>query len=298
MMLHGLRGKVNRSLFGLKVRGLLRTPPVEIDSSLGLHVLSLLQHKDVLMYLAAIKTFAKHVPVAQVHVVNDGSLSRRDMDCLLGHVPGIVIHETEAFQRPDLPKGGCWERLVAIAELSATSYVIQLDADTLTLGPIQEVLSAVKSEQSFVIGTWDGQEFEPMRERERLAKDALSRGVRHVQVIAEANFGALNAVENMRYVRGCAGFSGFAKSSNKLDLIGQVSKEMHGCLGDVWYQWGSEQVMSNIVVANHDSAVVLPHPKYCDCTKFSIAETQFIHFIGTCRFESGRYSRLVKKVLF
>ncbi len=57
-------------------------------------------------------------------------------------------------------------------------------------------------------------------------------------------------------------------------------------------EWGSEQVMSNIVVANVPSAVVLPHPKYADCHKMEPGVTQFIHFIGSCRFDGGNYARL------
>ena len=40
------------------------------------------------------------------------------------------------------------------------------------------------------------------------------------------------------------------------------------------------------------SAIVLPHPKYADCHKMQPAVTEFIHFIGSCRFDDGNYARL------
>ena len=67
---------------------------------------------------------------------------------------------------------------------------------------------------------------------------------------------------------------------------------MAAALGEVWNQWGSEQVMSNIVVANAAQAAVLPHPKYCDCSRIKTDVTAFIHFIGSCRFKHGIYQAL------
>jgi len=68
-------------------------------------------------------------------------------------------------------------------------------------------------------------------------------------------------------------------------------------LGDRWKEWGSEQVMSNIVVANTPGSRVLPHPKYCDCSKIKNGETAFIHFIGSCRFTGGTYAKLAREAI-
>jgi hypothetical protein len=67
---------------------------------------------------------------------------------------------------------------------------------------------------------------------------------------------------------------------------------MHAAIGGRWSEWGSEQVMSNIVVANIERAIVLPHPKYADCHKMQQGVTEFIHFIGSCRFDDGNYATL------
>lgn len=293
-MLYKFKDRFKRARFNFNTRALLRTPPVVLDAGSSLHVLSLLQHKDLFMYLAAIKSFAKHVPVRQVHVVNDGSLSLSDQQILIYHVPGIVIHGIDQFRGQAVPRGGCWERLVAVAEFSKDAYVIQLDADTLTLGPLPEVVEAVHSRCSFTIGTWDGQQIEPILERARIAKTVLRQGNEHIQVKAEAVFDQLPGAGKMFYVRGCAGFSGFAPSGERLAFIRHISSEMGGILGLQWSQWGSEQVMSNLVVANDLGAIVLPHPIYCDCSKVQVGVTQFIHFIGECRFDGGRYAEMIQ----
>ena len=72
---------------------------------------------------------------------------------------------------------------------------------------------------------------------------------------------------------------------------------MHAAIGDKWSEWGSEQVMSNIIVANAPHARVLPHPKYADCQKMKPGQTRFIHFIGSCRFRNGTYAQLGTEVV-
>ena len=61
-------------------------------------------------------------------------------------------------------KGGCWERILLISEYVKDYFVIQLDADTLTLGDIPEVHQWVSGKTSFALGTQSGQFIETMRE--------------------------------------------------------------------------------------------------------------------------------------
>jgi hypothetical protein len=72
---------------------------------------------------------------------------------------------------------------------------------------------------------------------------------------------------------------------------------MRAVFGDRWAEWGSEQVMSNIVVANIAGAVVLPHPKYADCHKMKLLLTEFIHFIGSWRFDGENHARRGTQVI-
>ena len=293
-MFYKQKDQLRRWWFGRQTRSVLKSPPIKLDEH-GPTLLTLLQHKDVQMYLAAIKSFARHLRPNEVHIVNDGSLTNDDLVLLERHIPGVVIHALETCREPDLPVGGCWERLGAVARLSETRYVIQLDADTLTLGDIPEVAEAVRNKQSFTIGTWDGQTLEPATERARAAQALLGSGRPHVQLLAEANFVRLQK-EDLLYVRGCAGFAGFAPGPGKLQLMKSLSAQLSSVIGDRWLEWGSEQVMSNLVVANQPYAIVLPHPAYADCEKMQTSTTRFIHFIGTCRFRGGVYAQLADKL--
>lgn len=287
---------MRRARFGRQVRGILKTPPLRLSDSGGAHVVTQLQSKDVLLYLAAIKSFARHVPLGKVHVLDDGSLDADDRAVISAHVPGASVAPITMFREPSLPAGGTWERLTAIAHLSNDDYVIQLDADTLTLGPVPEVTEAVRTGRSFTIGTWNGQELEPMHERAREAGEIWRNGGRHVQIEAEAIFGQLSDSDSLRYVRGCSGFAGFAPSAERLDFMRDLSPRIERLVGAAWREWGSEQVMSNILVANSSEAIVLPHPTYCDCTKIMPEQTRFIHFIGCCRFIDGRYADMINRL--
>lgn len=295
-MLYSLRDKFERRRFNRQIDGILNCPPTRLvlDSALG--VLSQLQHKDVRMYLAAAKSFCHFVDVGAVHIVDDGSLTVDDRQILHQHVPGVTIHALSRFRRETLPAGGTWERLVAIAQLSESRYVIQLDADTLTQGPLPEVTASIQNNQAFTIGTWNDQIIEPARQTAARAKKNASVSS-HVQLVAESLFDQIPDSANLKYVRGCSGFAGFPQGPGKLAFIQQLSGHIHQLIGKKWLEWGSEQVMSNLVVANEPSAIVLPHPAYSDCQKMEHGSTRFVHFIGTCRFKSGLYARAVNALL-
>jgi hypothetical protein len=294
-MFYKQKDQLRRWWFGRRTRCILKSPPIKLDVG-GPALLTLLQHKDVQMYLAAIKSFARHLRPNEVHIVDDGSLTSEDRVLLGEHVPGVVFHDLKTSREHDLPSGGCWERLSAVARLSETRYVIQLDADTLTLAGIPEVEEAVRNKQSFTIGTWDDQALEPAIERARAAQAHLGNGTPHVQLLAEAAFDRLHNNEDLLYVRGCAGFAGFAPGPGKLQLMKTLSAQLSALIGDRWQEWGSEQVMSNLVVANQPNAIVLPHPAYADCEKKQCGRTRFIHFIGTCRFRTGDYARMIRRM--
>ena len=294
-MFYTLKDKINRKRFASQVSTVLSTPPVQIQTASPLILLSQLQSKDVLMFLLAVKTFAARVPLGQAHLVNDGSLTANDKNLLAAHIPGIQIHPLEQFQRPGCPVGGTWERLLAITELVKEGYVVQLDSDTLTLSDIPEIRQCVETQRGFTIGTFDHADFETMETRQTRARKRLEGGDHHVQIAAEAHFDGLKDFRQMRYVRGCSGFAGFPRNSFNTKYIEDISRQMAAAIGDRWRQWGSEQVMSNIVVANLENARVLPHPKYADCLRRRPDETVFVHFIGTCRFQNGVYAKLAQE---
>lgn len=297
-MFYQLKDKYRRLRFQFACQFILKSKPAATVPSSSVALLTQLQHKDVLLALIALKTFSAQVPVESFHILNDGSLTSEDIALLGKHFQNATFHCMDAARSNYCPTGGCWERLLTITELVKNNYVIQLDSDTLTLAKLPEIIDCINANKSFVIGTWDNQDFEPMSQRQEQAYKIASSSVGkpHIQIAAESNFDKLKRFNELRYVRGCAGFTGFGKQSFDRSFVDEVSGQMLEALGDRWREWGSEQVMSNIVVANTKDGYVLPHPKYCDCTKIKKEKTIFIHFIGSCRFSGGIYARLAKKV--
>ena len=296
-MFYQLKDRLRRLRFASDCKGVLRAAQATLDAASGLVVVSQIQHKDVLMFLLALKSFTRRVRPRAVYVIDDGSLSAKDRAKLQEHVPGLTLLELAEFRSAACPSGGTWERLLAISALVQDHYVIQLDSDTLTVGAIDEVHHAVADGNAFALGTWNNQKIETMRERCDTARKLVTQAASHAQVVAEANFDKLDGFESLRYVRGCSGFAGFSRRSFTRQFVETISAQMRAAIGDKWNEWGSEQVMSNIVVANIRGAAVLPHPKYADCHKMKAGVTEFIHFIGSCRFVGGDYARLGAQVI-
>ena len=119
----------------------------------------------------------------------------------------------------------------------------------------------------------------------------------HVQIAAEAGFERLKSFQVSKYIRGCAGFSGFARNSFNREYVENLSKEMNEIVGSRWSEWGTEQVTSNIVVANSPKSFVLKHPKYCNCNYMDLKNAHFFHFMGFCRFGKGVYAGLAKGIV-
>lgn len=296
-MMFRLKNSIARTCFDYRTRNIFATGPLRLDPSSGFGLLSQIRHADLTMYLLAVKSFSSRLAPASVHIVDDGSLTCEDRRLLAQHIPGHVMLRAEDFRRSDCPRGGTWERLIAIAHLVKDRYTIQLDADTLTLDTVPEVAECVRTNTSFAIGTWDQQTPETMKERREVALRHVQGERPHIQLIAESRLDALDNFDSMLYIRGCSGFSGFAKGCIVPDRLGAWSNQMRAVTGDRWSDWGTEQFMSNIVVANSQSSRVLPHPRYCDCTRYVAGQAAFVHFIGTCRFKGGHYAKTAGQLI-
>lgn len=296
-MFFRIKDRIRRAHFRRESRDVVTLPPVALDARSPAVVFSQLPHKDIFMFLTALRSLTRYVPVSGVHLLNDGSLSAQDKALLKALIPKVSFYELHDFRSPACPAGGTWERLLGIAELVRDHYVIQLDSDTLAIAAIDEVRNAVYGDTAFALGTWDHQEFEAMQARAAEAKRLIeSPGMHHIQLLAEANLDKLSGYEGLQYVRGCSGFAGFSRRSFNNERVEGFSQEMSAVLGDKWNAWGSEQFMSNVILANISGSIILPHPKYCACNRVR-AETAFIHFIGGCRFSDGTYARLARRVI-
>ena len=285
-MLYKFQQRIKPWWFKIWCGQILSTPPIQTKEG-RVWIVSMVSHSDLTMYLVAVKSLYSHLGEGQIVVLNDGTLTSADIEVLYKHLSNPQIITADDVKSDKCPRGGCWERLLSIAKYVGERYIVQLDSDTLTLSGIPEVVSAIKENCSFTLGTSMGRYISPMRNVFQQMKDIKSD---HVQVIAEQNFNKLRDYAQLKYVRGSAGFAGFAQGAFPRSKVEEFSLEMEDIVGKVWASWGSEQVASNFLVANSPRAHVLPYPKYSNYTLDTLCEKNaFLHFIGTYRFRKGVY---------
>jgi hypothetical protein len=292
-MLYELTQQFRRQMFLASARGILRSPPLRRKPA-SLKLVSMVCARDLEMYLLAIKSAYLRIGEGDIVCIDDGSLSRKHREALRWHLDDPEIVAAADIDTGPLPRNGCWERLVTCLTLSAGSYVIQVDADTLSLGDMQEVMGAYRRNHAFTQGE-SGLNVVPCTEASAQAHRAAGN---HLQTAAERLLDQINYAESKFYVRGCAGFAGFPRGRSYLGSLHEFSKQMETLLGAKrWSEWGSEQVASNFVIANSPGAVVLPHLRYALHGWSPLDQAVFVHFIGTNRFRGGTYARLASRVL-
>ena len=286
-MFYRLRTQLNKRWFDHRARGIFDTPPVRRHSGSPLVVLTMLHHPDLTMYMVAAKSFCRFVQPGRFVIVDDG-LTADDRSLLSHHFEGISFIPRRSAGSPRTPQGGCWERLLSIADLNADSYVVQLDADTVTLQRPNEVLDCIAQDRSFTLGTKGGDRIISTEQASRIASGWQGD---HVQVVAEQALHRLPEAIGARYVHGCAGFAGFHAGSLTRERVESVSKAMAQHVPAAkWAEWGSEQVTSNFIVANTPGAVILPPATYPFWAPgVHAASARLVHFFGALRFQGGQY---------
>jgi hypothetical protein len=283
---HRIKKDFFRSQYQQTARSVLSTQPVQ-RGDLPFMLLSMVHQRDVHSYLVAVKSFTHFLNPNRIVVVCDPSINQQDRAVLISHVPHVELRDADEFTHADIPRGGTWERLFAISIYVRDIYVVQLDADTLTVHPIPEVLDAILNGRGFVLGEKPDT---PIRGLQAVRENALPwmQPGAHIQGIVETEMVNVGLPANARYIRGCSGFTGFPPSTRMQDTMTDFSRRMSDKLGGEWKRWGTEQVTSNYLVSNAYGTQVLPFPKYGtpDC---ATPETAFYHFIGSMRFINGRY---------
>lgn len=274
-------------------QSILDTPPI-IGSDDGLILFSMIGTAVLIPYLVAVKSLHFRLRRGRIVLLNDGTLTAADRAVLALHCDNPVIIEKPSIDPAPCPRDNCWERLIAILDRRRDAYVIQLDSDTVTIGPVPEILSAIDANRSFTLA--GGQDeanvgFRPVREIASIFhRDGPTTD--HVQAHAEFAMANLTDADGLRYIRGCAGFAGFARSDSGRSLVTQFSQDMDLQLGSIWQKWGSEQVASNFVIANDPDPLLLPYDRYVNHWEEALpADPAFVHFIGTYRFHHGNYKR-------
>jgi len=291
--------KLNKKLFDYNSKFILDTKPIEYRYDKNVIVLSMVHHAALEMYLVAIKSFLYYFCKASVHVLDDGSLTEEDKSKINHHIPNVVITHINDVDTTGFPKGGCWERLLHICELTQDAYVIQLDSDTLTRAPLFEVYDAIEHQRGFTITDFKWKKAVDVGYLANIVENWSKKWSRiHVQPQSEAIFEQLPFFEkNRKYIRGCSGFAGFPKNQISRDSLKAFSQQVSEAIGDQkWSEWGSEQVASNVMISQMQDALTLHWPLYINYSrsfdKFSKLNASFIHFIGSDRFYDRFYGKM------
>lgn len=292
-LLNRISHRLKRDYFRWKyhrvARRVLNTRPLT-RGNVPFTLLSMVHQRDVTSYLVAVKSFAHFLNPNQIVVVCDPSIDAEDRSILKSHVPHIVLRDAHEFTHPDIPRGGTWERLFAITGYANDMYVVQLDADTLTVHTIPEVLAAINANRGFVISEIDDAPIRSLQATREHALPWLSEPDPHIQAFAEVEMVNVGLPADARYIRGCSGFTGFPRSTGLREQMTDYSRRMTDKLGDGWKSWGTEQVTSNYLVSNAAGTRPLPFPKY-GTPDHATADTAFYHFIGSLRFIDNKYEK-------
>ncbi|MEN7537870.1 hypothetical protein [Aurantiacibacter flavus] len=289
--------RLREHLFPRRIAGILSTPPVAARED-GLVLFSMIGTRVLLPYLVAAKSLHARLHAGRFVILDDGTLTGRDKEVLAHHCDNPEIIPIASVATGPCPRGGTWERLLAILDLRRDNYVIQFDSDTVTTGAVPEVVQSIAANRSFTIrGDADAQIL-PVAE---IARRHRGHPTEHVQAALEARMDELvvPSLSDPYYVRGCSGFTGFAKEAAGPALAVEFSQGAEALLGRAkWSEWGSEQVTSNFVVANAESALLLPYDRYMNFWDEGISDdVRFIHFIGTYRFHRGAYVAACREVI-
>jgi hypothetical protein len=284
-IINRLRTDFFKKLYLRNVDRVLETPPLK-PGKLPFIALSMVHQRDVISYLVAIKSFARFTNPERVVIVCDPTIGEHEKGVFKSHIPHAELRNAVEFRDPRIPVGGCWERLSAITTYSPESYVVQLDADTVTLDTISEVTLPVMQQNGFVLGEKRNQEILTLEEASKRAMQSTSK---HIQALSEQVL-ADAGLNGSFYIRGCAGFTGFPADSDMRDKFFDFSEKMAAKTLKRWSEWGTEQVTSNYLVANAAGTLILPYPKYS--TPFRQEDVgAFLHFIGEIRFRSRAYEK-------
>ena len=87
-----IKRRFQRNMFNWKCNTILDTDPLHILKDRVI-IISMLRHSDVIMYLVAIKSFYQRFSKGEIVILNDGSLTKRDLSLLKKHIlPKDIVH--------------------------------------------------------------------------------------------------------------------------------------------------------------------------------------------------------------
>lgn len=271
-------------------RKVLCTPPLQRGDE-PFTTLTMVGKRDLAAYLIAIKTFAHFAQPKRVITLCDPSITDNDKKLLAAHIPHGEFRSMEEYRDKRIPVGGCWERLNALCDAARESYVVQLDSDTVTTGPVPEVLSAVRTSRGFMMGCQPNQAFVGLNTfAEMTSAYEQSLSGMHIHHLMEYHISRVGYPSDQRYATGWASFSGMPRSHDLQEKLFEFAGRLRKAVGQRICEWGSEMVASCFLIANSHDATILPFPKYCTPLNGETGANLW-HFVGSIRFRDFRYAR-------
>jgi len=284
-------------------RPVLDTAPIRPADD-GLVIFSMMGTAVLLPYLVAIKSLWSQLRRGRVMILSDGTLTTADRATLAHHCGQPEIIDIADVDTTGFPTGGTWERLLTIIDRRAGAYLIQLDSDTVTLGYPQAVADAIDANRSFTllggpqwnIGAQTLTRFVPPADISKAAEN-------HIQTRMERMLAQVGNAERLRYIRGCSGFTGFARTGGAAGMNGggsdgsgralaaHFATEMKRLLGHhAMHEWGTEQVTSSFLIANDPDPLLLPYAHFGNFWGMPWdADCRFMHFVGAHRHDGTAY---------
>lgn len=294
-----LRSRIDNARHDKSIAAILDTPPI-MPRNDGLVLYSMIGTAVLRPYLVAVKSLWHHLGRGRVAILDDGTLTAQDRAVLARHCGDPEIIEIGSVPIGNLPRKAFWERFLTILDRRQGEYWIQLDSDTVTVGPVPELEAAIAANRSFTLLGGEDAEIGALPLAE-FAQRLYPRGPEdgHVQSRVESRMGQMRQDLGWRYIRGCAGFAGFAAGGAGRPLAMAFIAEMERLLdGGAMALWGAEQIASNFHIANEPSPVLLPARRYLNYWGEPWdSDAAFIHFVGTHRFDNGAYADASGKVI-
>lgn len=284
---------------GRAVRSILDTPPI-IPRDDGVILFSMIGTAVLLPYLVAVKSLHAQLQRGRIMLLDDGTLTAADKAHLVHHCGNPQILTFGDIATAPCPKGNCWERLLAILDLRRDHYVIQLDSDTVTLGPVEEIVAAIDANRSFTLGGGVEDAQHGFMTIPQMINTIYPDGpiYPHIQSVIEASLRDVPGASDLKYIRGCAGFAGFARSANGRTMVERFAQDAGRAVGPRFNEWGSEQAASNFVIANDPEPIQLPYDRYTNHWEEELPPyPAFIHYIGTYRYDRGSYVASTRRAI-
>ncbi len=280
-------------------RPILDTGPI-IPAEDGLIIFSMIGTKVLLPYLVAVKSLWHQLRRGRIMILDDGSLTDADKAILNHHCATPEIISINGIDCGKFPVGGTWERLLTILDRRSDDYIIQLDSDTVTIGALDEVQAAIRANRSFTllggpeceVGLLSCHDF-----TQKFCPDG-PKG-EHIQYVMEANMATLPHAQSWCYIRGCSGFTGFAKRDSDRHLAAEFASAMEALLDrKAMHIWGTEQVTSSFLIANEQDPLLLPYARHMNYWGEPWQDDmRFLHFVGAHRYTRSAYRDTTRSVL-